>query len=156
MKKFFRLFKWFTPVFFICYMLPSCSRSVIAITITGGDAGSGRLFLKDSIGNAADTIKVKPEQIIKWKIAKGANVSITELLEKPGSDNVLSKRARKKFLSKTWKAKVDNIDSLKERLKDKEIKDGEHEYYIEEYFIKWKDKKTGTTPIYDPRIQVKS
>ena len=156
MKKVFRLFKYFAPVVFICYMLPSCSRSVISITITGGEVGSGKLYLKDSIGNAADTIKVNPEQIIKWKIGKGANLTITELFEKSGSDNVFSKRARKKFLSKTWKAKVENLESLKERLRGKEIKDGEHEYFIEDYFIKWKDKKTGTEPTYDPRIQVKS
>ena len=135
-------------------MLSSCS--VISITITGGDASSGKLYLKDAEGNPADTLKVNPEQIIKWKIGEGANLSITELSEKTGSDNVFSKPARKKFLSKTWKAKVENLEILKEKLKGKEIKDGDHNYFIEDYYIKWKDKKTGASPTYDPRIQVKS
>ncbi len=154
MKKIVRLYKLFTPFVFICYMLSSCS--VVSITITGGDTGTGKLYLKDAEGNSSDTLKVDPEQIIKWKIGKGANLSIIELTEKKGSDNVFRKRALKKFLSRTWKAKVDNLESLKERLRGKEIKDGEHEYFIEDYFIKWKDKKTGSLPTYDPRIQVKS
>lgn len=154
MKKIFRLYKLFIPVLFICYIIPSCS--VISITITGGDASTGKLYLKDSDGNSADTLKVDPEQIIKWKIEKGADVQITGLSEKTGSDNVFKRPARRKFLSKTWKAKVDNLESLKEKLKGKEIKFGDDEYFIEDYFIKWKDKKTGTSPTYDPRIQVKS
>lgn len=154
MKKIFRLCKLFTPVVIICNLLSSCS--VISITITSGDTSSGKLYLKDAEGNAADTLEVDPKQIIKWKIGEGANLSITELSEKTGSDNVFSKRARKKFLSETWKAKVENLETLREKLKGKEIKNGDHYYFIEEYFIKWKDKKTGASLTYDPRIQVKS
>ncbi len=154
MKKIFRLWKLFTPGLIICSILSSCS--VISITITGGDTSTGKLYLKDAEGNAADSFKVYANQIIKWKIGEGANLSITELSEKTGSDNVFRKRARKKLLSTTWKAKVENLETLKEKLKGKEIKDGDDEYFIEDYYIKWKDKKTGASPTYDPRIQVNS
>ena len=150
MKKFFCCCQFFTACLCIVYLFSSCAAT---ITITGSDSGTGNLVLKDSKGNPASVFDTIAGKCIKWKIGKESNVSSISLIaKKDTSDNIFKKLPHKKLLSKSWKGKTEHYEKLKEKLKGKETPEG---YFIEDYFIEWKNKSDSTHK-YDPRIQVKS
>ena len=151
MKKIFRLCNYFAACVFIFYISTSCK--VASITITSSNTTNGELTLKDSRGNSANVFDTVGGQRIKFIINEGSAVSsIIFISEKKDSDNILRRRFHKKFLSKSWKGRIEKIEVLREKFKDKVTPEG---YIIEEYFIIWEDE-TGKRYIYDPRIQVKS
>lgn len=153
MKKSFRF-----PVLFamgICIVCIVSSCNVALIHITGSDITTGNLVLTDSAGNPADTIEVIPEQSIKWKIKEKSGVSkVTKIFRKSGSQTVLEDPAHKKFLSKNWKAKVDDAEELIDKFHSSSVNG--YYYFREDYYIKWRRQNDTTTYTYDPRIKVKS
>ncbi len=150
MKKFFCFCQFFSAYLCIVYIFPSCAAT---ITITGSNPNTGELTLVDSKGNQATVFEVDAGKCIKWKIAKGINVSsIQDLDKKDTSINVFRKLPHKKWLSKSWKGTVEKLEILKEKFAGKETPDG---YIVEDYFIGWK-ANNDSTHVYDPKIQVKS
>jgi hypothetical protein len=150
MKKFFCFCPFFTTCLCIVYIFSSCAAT---ITITGSDPKTGQLTLVDSKGKPANVFDTIAGISIKWKIGKESGVSsIGYMAKKEGSDDIFRKKIHKKFLSKSWKGKTEKYEELKEKFKGKETTEG---YFIEDYFIDWKDKNDSTHK-FDPRIQVKS
>jgi len=146
MKKYFGFRISFGASLCIVYILSSCAAT---ITITGSNTTTQELTLVDSQGNPASVFEVDAGKSVKWKIAKGSNVSsIIAMKEKDGSYNIFKKELHKKFLSRSWKGTVENIEGLTG-------KDTTGGYYKEDYYIKWKDSNNNSYT-YDPRIQVKS
>ena len=151
MKKFFRFSNFIGACMCIAYYIfSSCAAT---ITITGGNTTTRQLTLIDSKGNSAVVFDTVAGKSIKWKISKKSNVSsISAMAKKDSSDDLFKKPPHKKILSKSWKGTLENIKTLKEKLPGKETPQG---YFVEDYYIEWKDKKDSTYK-HDPRIQVKS
>ncbi len=123
-----------------CIILFTQLTSCVVIRVTDADTGSGKLTLKDKKGKPADTLITTSGKIIKWKIETHIVKSFHSIPPKPSAENssVFKKEPHKKFLSKTFKGKLEKTETVR-----KEV-----------YSILWEDQKHNPLHTYDPLIQV--
>ena len=123
----------------LCIIMFTQLTSCEVIRVTNADTSSGKLILKDKKGNSADTFVTTSGKIFKWKIETHTLKSFQSIPPKTSAENssVFKKEPHKKFLSKTFKGKLEKTETLRK----------------EEYSILWKDLE-GNPHTYDPLIQV--
>ncbi len=130
-------FKKTIPILFVITFtqLTSCE----VIRVTDADTRSGKLTLKDNNGNSADTFVTTSGKTIKWKIETHNLKSFQSMPPKDKAENssVFKRDPHKKFLTRTFKGKLERTETVRK----------------EEYSILWKDLEDGSHT-YDPLIQV--
>lgn len=144
MKLVFHFCKFFSFFLFVLYIFISC-KSTSVISIISSDTVTGNLTMIDENEDSAGTFIASPGEKIKWKIKDKAVKAFDSMPPKitPLGDtlNIFKQEPHKKFLSKTWKAKIANTDFLN--------KYGATYYYN----IIWLDKSK-VSHTYDPVIKV--
>lgn len=139
-----------------CRTIGSLSLSLICLTIscktvvsiTGVDLASQKLTLQKKDGSPADTIKVKENDKVLWRIKTNKVHSITRIADEVSEAKpvfLTDRTPHKKFLSRSWVFKVNRIS------KDEFKNTG---YVNEFYFISWKPKAADSTITYDPLMQI--
>ena len=137
--KTFSCFSRYLPVYFLAGCIFSSCAGVIRITDSDN---SGKLILKKTDGESAETFPAFEGQTIKWQIKDKKVIAIESIPPKEPKNAgavIFKEEPHKKFLSKTWKAKINKSDNKKVT-----------NYY---YNIRWLNQK-GDTLTHDPLIQV--
>jgi hypothetical protein len=108
------------------------------INITGANASTGELVLKDDFNKPAKIFKVKAGKTIQWLVNTSDVTDINDIDKKTSSENVFIEGPQRIGSSRNWQGTIDSGAANKE----------------EEYYIKWTDKH-GHPQTFDPYIQVK-
>ncbi len=133
----------------LCFTI-SCKTSRHIITITDSDTTTQKLVLQKKDGGSADTIEVRENDRVLWRIKTKTVHAITAIADKISIAQptfLTDRKPHKKFLSSTWVTKINRV--YKSEFKDTNC-------VREYYFIKWKPKGLNTDSIktFDPLIKI--